>query len=377
MLKRLQGVQWNILRVSLYSAMIALLLWLLFMLAGLFLIMDEPSDWSQLKDLFVELGFHAGPSLIWLILSMLIAILLTLRYIGYPCGKLLKNRLLSLIDATRAVSMGRLNKRVHSEGSDEIAELARQFNEVAKRTEQHVASLQRLVDENVYLLDQSKQAAVLDERRKLARDLHDAVSQQLFATSMMLTAILRQFETHPDETKAQLYQIERMIHHAQQELRALLMHLRPIQLADGTLQEGLQQLFVELAQKHPNITWDWTIEENVKLSRGVEEQIFRVTQEAIANLLRHSQATKAVFKMECKGHRLKIYIEDNGVGFQLNQTKQTSYGLLMMQERITEIGGKLNILTFPNKGTKLDITVPIQRKEENKDGGVDSNIDRG
>lgn len=223
------------------------------------------------------------------------------------------------------------------------------------------ASLQRLSHEKVETNDAIVQERLLAERQRLARELHDSVSQQLFAASMLLSALTEQQQ---DElAQKQLAQVEKVVQQAQLEMRALLLHLRPIALHNKSLAEGLEDLIVELQEKvYFNI--DYQIEE-IDLSKAEEDHLFRIAQEALSNTLRHAKATEVELLLIARDQLAILRIQDNGLGFSNDGDKTSSYGLRNIAERAVEIGCTYKIVSVPNEGTIVEVKVPI--KEELKD----------
>ncbi|WP_121640108.1 sensor histidine kinase [Virgibacillus sp. Bac330] len=215
---------------------------------------------------------------------------------------------------------------------------------------------QRLATERAVEREQSLQEIVVQERNRLARELHDSVSQQLFAASMMMSTIT---ETNPpqDETmKKQLRMVENMIQQSQLEMRALLLHLRPVALKGKSLQEGTKELLIELTQKVP-MQIDWNIED-FTVDKGVEDQLFRIIQEALSNTLRHAKANSLHVMLVERDGNIILRATDDGVGFDMEKLKTGSYGLQNMRERAYEIGGSYKIISFPKQGTRLEVKVP-------------------
>jgi len=280
-------------------------------------------------------------------------------FFGYSLGRQLKKDLQKITDGADAFTRGRLDHRIKIDGFSEVVKVGTQFNQMADRIEKQVNSLQRLADENLRLVNQTKLTAALDERRKLARELHDAVSQQLFAISMTMSALPRLIDTDIEKAKEHFKQIEEMVINAQQELRALIMHLRPVTLEGISLYDGIEQLLNELEQKHPQIKWERKIDKITSLSQGIENHLFRVVQEAISNMLRHSKAKVFRFQFFKKQERIILLIEDNGIGFDISGKKKSSYGIANMKERIEDIGGRFDLVSYPEKGTRIEIRVPI------------------
>jgi two-component system, NarL family, sensor histidine kinase LiaS len=249
-----------------------------------------------------------------------------------------------------------------------------EMNVVWKRIEQlqkHIAEQtkysQKLANEKAEEQEKRIQEIVSQERNRLARELHDSVSQQLFAASMLMSAIAETPSPSrtPQEEK-QLNMVEQMIQQSQLEMRALLMHLRPVALKGKTLQEGMKELLVELAQKVP-IEIEWKIEE-MKLDKGIEDHLFRILQESVSNTLRHAKATTLDVRLLIRESLIILKVSDDGVGFDTNESKTTSsYGLQNMRERAIEIGGTLKMVSVVNKGTRLEVKVPIVGSEGESD----------
>ncbi|AZN43177.1 sensor histidine kinase [Paenibacillus albus] len=205
--------------------------------------------------------------------------------------------------------------------------------------------------------EQVRFSAVIEERQRLARELHDAVSQQLFAISMTATAVSRTMEKDWERAKRQVQLIEEMASVAQSEMRALLLHLRPVHLDGKNLGMALRSLVDELKQKVPMII---TLEADptIKLGSEAEDHLFRIAQEAFSNSLRHSKAEHLNIFLQQSGSHVRLTLQDDGLGFNLEEKKQTSYGLLTMEERVNMLGGSLKLITSPGNGVLIDIWVP-------------------
>ena len=141
-----------------------------------------------------------------------------------------------------------------------------------------VNSLQRLSRTMPSWRKKPKSSAVAGERQRLARELHDAVSQQLFAISMTATA-LGLLDKDPQQSRRQVSLIEEMASVAQSEMRALLLHLRPVHLEGKQLVQGLTDLLNEMKQKVP-LDIDFDMDEHIHLNKGVEDHLFRIAQES-------------------------------------------------------------------------------------------------
>jgi NarL family two-component system sensor histidine kinase LiaS len=294
-------------------------------------------------------------------LSLLLIVIVVLigGMYGLWYSSKMKRRLEQLREVMLSLEKGNLSRTVPPLGEDEIGRLGEQLNQITKKWEEQVNSLQRLSNNNAQLAQKAKYSAIVEERQRLARELHDAVSQQLFAISMTATAVGRTLEKDFDKAQRQIYLIEEMASVAQSEMRALLLHLRPVHLEGKRLAEGVVELLQELKMKVP-MEISWELDEDVQLPKGIEDHLFRIVQEAMSNALRHSKATKLEVRLtHPSSDAIRLLIRDDGVGFNLDVKKHASYGIVTMKERVNEIGGSLNLITAPGKGTRIDIRVPI------------------
>ncbi|WP_027094695.1 sensor histidine kinase [Cohnella thermotolerans] len=287
-------------------------------------------------------------------------------YRSYP----LRNRIDLLRDAMLMLEKGSPVPQLPYMGKDEIGHLAEQLSRISRKWEEQVSSLQRLSTNNTELAAKARMSAVVEERQRLARELHDAVSQQLFAISMTATAVGRTLDHDFDKAKRQVKLIEEMAAVAQSEMRALLLHLRPVHLEGKKLSQAIPELVEEMRAKVAmEITLD--MDEDLQLGKGVENHLFRMVQEAMSNTLRHAKATRMDIALQKRGETVRLAIKDNGVGFDVLAKKQTSYGLVSMEERVNELGGSLNVASAPGKGTRIEIRVPILAEERGwEDGGA-------
>ncbi|CCQ94861.1 Sensor histidine kinase LiaS [[Clostridium] ultunense Esp] len=367
--RRFHSILWNAVRVFLYATVGSSLLFIafliFFMTGGLFLFQEG----SVIYQLLVLLK---GEGSLWLLFFLFLLSLLSSLVVGVvsglASGRKLKQDLESFSWATEKYARGDLDYRIPINGNDEFAELARQFNKMAERFEGQVGSLQKLVEENAELLGQSKQVAVHEERQRLARELHDSISQQLFAIMMQLAALRLMIEKDPAQAKERFHIVEEMAAAAQAEMRALLLHLRPVALKGKKLTEALQALLDELKEKHP-IQYEWTMDTIDPLPKGLEEHLFRIVQEGISNAVRHSHAQKIELHLLKQRSALILRIKDDGVGFRYDERKVTSsMGLGTIRERVGEMGGVVELTSTPGKGTILEIRIPIVYKGEEADG---------
>ncbi|WP_244244540.1 sensor histidine kinase [Marinilactibacillus kalidii] len=236
-------------------------------------------------------------------------------------------------------------------------EIDRQFiklhEKLMRMAEEAIIASQR----STQMSNETKIEILENERHRIARELHDSVSQQLFAASMMLSAVNQQSDELDEKFSIQLNLIEKIINDSQTEMRALLLHLRPVKLDGKTLKQGVEQLLKELCTK---INTDIRFEiEDIRLAHGVEDHLFRIVQELLSNVLRHAKADELEVYLKRAHETVLLRMIDDGVGFDMNKKKSGSYGLENIRERINGIGGDVKIISFPEKGTSIEISIPI------------------
>ena len=208
-----------------------------------------------------------------------------------------------------------------------------------------------------------KEEAIIEkERKRIARDLHDTVSQELFAAHMILSGVSQQaLKLDREKMQTQLQSVAAILETAQKDLRVLLLHLRPVELEEKSLVEGIQILLKELEDKSDLKV---SLKQNVsKLPKKIEEHIFRILQELISNTLRHAQASCLDVYLYQTDVEVQLKVVDNGIGFQLGSLDDLSYGLRNIKERVEDMAGTVQLLTAPKQGLAVDIRIPLLDKE--------------
>lgn len=220
------------------------------------------------------------------------------------------------------------------------------------------------IDHTQQRLEEMKQAqqameqAAAEERNRLARDLHDAVSQTLFSAGIIAEVLPRLWEKDPEEGRKRLEEVRQLTRGALAEMRSLLFELRPSALAEAELSQLLQQLAESASGRG-----QFPVKTEIKGYCGeppadVKTVIYRIAQEALNNIIKHSGATKAELQLDCSPDRVSLVISDNGCGFNTEKTASDRFGLSIMRERAADIGAGLNIASKTNKGTKITISWP-------------------
>ncbi|MFO1442584.1 sensor histidine kinase [Bacillus sp. Bva_UNVM-123] len=263
-----------------------------------------------------------------------------------------------LIDSwLHEIEEGRQLEIKEKNSSTELHSIATRIEKIQKQIVDQAKLSQKLATEKAEDIEMRMQEIISQERNRLARELHDSVSQQLFAASMLMSAINEAKSSTDDRETKQLKMVEEVIHQSQLEMRALLLHLRPAALKGKTLQEGIEELLIELSQK-VTMQIKWKIED-IPLDKGIEDHLFRILQEAVSNTLRHAKSTMLEVLLIQRDEYVILRVVDDGVGFDVEEAKAGSYGLQNMYERAVEVGGTIKIISLKNSGTRLEVKVPM------------------
>jgi NarL family two-component system sensor histidine kinase LiaS len=278
---------------------------------------------------------------------------------GYRVTWDLKRRLRPLRQGVAIFAAGGTRHRIATEGDDELSDLAVALNAMAERHGQQIDALQRMAAERTRLSGEAARAAVLEERQRLARDLHDAVSQAIFSIAMTTAAARRLIERDPARAAARMAEVESLATVAQREMRALLLELRPVELAGRPLAEALGQFLGEVGDRY-EVETAFVQEGGVEgLGPAVEDGLFRIAQEAVVNAVRHAAPTRLETHLAVQGSVVSLAVRDDGRGFDpAAAPPDAHYGLRSMRERAEELGGTLEVRSGPDRGTYVEVRVP-------------------
>lgn len=201
---------------------------------------------------------------------------------------------------------------------------------------------------------QSLELAALQERQRLARDLHDAVSQTLFSISIIAESAIFQYQEYPEQLEGSLQQIHQLSQSALLELRILLFELRPEILAKVRLGELLRQL-AEVYSKRTNADITLSAEPELSLPQEVHLVFYRIAQESLNNIAKYAHATHIEISLYQNGADVVLMIRDNGRGFDIADMPASHFGLGNMRERADSIAAHFQIESYPNQGTIVDL----------------------
>jgi PAS domain S-box-containing protein len=207
---------------------------------------------------------------------------------------------------------------------------------------------------NARLFEKAGATGALEERQRLARDIHDVVSQTLFSASMLCESVLLKWETQPEKAKHDLTQLHSLTRGALAEMRSLLFELRPDEIAQTDLGALINQL-VDGISVRTNIDISKDFKGGYLHSPEVQLTFFRISQEALNNIANHARASQVEIILNDQPDRIKLQIKDNGRGFDLEQSPSGRLGLNIMQERAKDIEAELDITSIPGKGTIIEV----------------------
>jgi NarL family two-component system sensor histidine kinase LiaS len=202
------------------------------------------------------------------------------------------------------------------------------------------------------LLQTRQELATLEERNRLARELHDSVKQQVFATAMQVGAARALLDQHPEASKENLAQAEQLVRQAQQELTTLIRELRPAALEGKGLATALRDCVADWSRQN-QIPAEVRVRGERPLPLRLEQALFRVAQEALTNIARHSQATAVELDLVWRQNQVILAIADDGQGFNVLAKDGKGLGLHSMRERIEALGGHLEVKSKTGAGTQV------------------------
>lgn len=208
---------------------------------------------------------------------------------------------------------------------------------------------------NARAYEHAHELAAVEERQRLARDLHDAVSQTLFSASVIADALSKSDLTNTLKVRGGLEKLMQLNRGALAEMRTLLMELRPQVVVNSPLAELVTNLSNSI-KSHGMIDVELETNGVSKIfSPDVQVQLYRITQEVLNNVTKHSRAKLVNIVLRCREDSIEIVIADDGVGFATDEVALSHHGLSIMRERANKIGATLTIDSAPDEGTYVHI----------------------
>jgi NarL family two-component system sensor histidine kinase LiaS len=267
-------------------------------------------------------------------------------FFGFLTSRPLVRRLDHLASVSGKWSQGDFTAFVEDEGGDEIAALGRRMNRMAEQLQN--------------LLDARDRLAVVEERNRIARDLHDSVKQQAFAAAGQIGAAKALLDRDVGAAEDRLEEAEELIYALRQELTLLIEELRPAALEEKGLGAALQE-YAPRWSRRAGIEIDVRVECDAALALEAEVSFFRIAQETLANVARHSQARHVDLALSCCNGEAKLTVVDDGIGFQPQQVT-AGFGLSSLRQRAASLpGGALTLRSAPGEGTTVEVRAAYLR----------------
>jgi signal transduction histidine kinase len=217
---------------------------------------------------------------------------------------------------------------------------------------------EQLLEENARLHERARQVAVLEERQRLARELHDSVTQALYGVSLQAEAATRALAAgDPEPATSNLREIRETTQEALGEMRLLLFELRPPLLEERGLIGALESR-LRAVEARAGLVTELHGERAERLESEVEQELYRLAQEALNNVLKHAHARHVVVRLDVEHDRAILEVADDGVGFEPSLRGGDGFGLPGMRERAERLGGTLHLESAPGAGARIRVEVP-------------------
>jgi NarL family two-component system sensor histidine kinase LiaS len=256
-------------------------------------------------------------------------------------------RLRRITQAAEAWSSGEFAVEVRDPSPDEIGQLGQDLNGMAEQLHTLLATREVL--------------AAVEERNRLARDLHDTIKQNVFATALLVGAARTLLPSDAVPAQTYLAEAEALAEQTRQELTTLIHQLRPARLEDRGLAGTLRD-YADDWSRRMGIAVAIQVRGKRIVALDVEEALFRVAQEALANIAQHSRAGVVTIQLTWDDTQVQLSISDNGAGFDVARASGRGVGLASMRERVMVYHGSLDIASAPG-ATKIEATIPLRATE--------------
>ena len=218
-----------------------------------------------------------------------------------------------------------------------------------------------IIIEHVRLQYQAEQLAVLEERQRLARELHDSVTQALYSVTLYADAARMAFSAEKwGALERNLQEVRNMSREAMYDMRLLVFELRPFMLETEGLVSALRARLAAV-EGRSGLRTEVLAEAERRLPIRIEEELYRIAQEALNNVVKHAEATQVQIQLKYDENTVSLEMNDDGKGFKPEAAHQSGgFGLQGIHERVQQLGGTLNIESAPLRGTRLSVRIPLE-----------------
>jgi signal transduction histidine kinase/ligand-binding sensor protein len=218
-----------------------------------------------------------------------------------------------------------------------------------------------IIIEHVRLQYQAEQLAVLEERQRLARELHDSVTQALYSVTLYADAARMAFSAQKWEAlERNLQEVRNMAREAMYDMRLLVFELRPFMLETEGLASALRARLAAV-EGRSGLKTEVLVEGERRLSIKIEEELYRIAQEGLNNVVKHAEATQVQIQLKYDESTVSLEMMDDGKGFEPEAASQSGgFGLQGIKERVQQLGGTMKIESAPLRGTRLSVRIPLE-----------------
>jgi signal transduction histidine kinase len=240
---------------------------------------------------------------------------------------------------------------------------AEEFSEQDEHLLMMLAAQAAIAIENANLYKQMQRLAVLEERERIAMDLHDGIIQSIYAVGLMLEYSGLMFDESPELARKRLQDSIAALNDVIRDIRNYILDLRPQRFQNKNLSAGLVDL-VRAFKANTLITVDVQTADRADADLTTDQStgLFHITQEALANVAKHARALSVTMNLRRDGSLVILAIQDDGRGFDVSTVKAyTGHGLQNMQERARALGAQLRIDSAPGQGTLVEVKLPVEK----------------
>ena len=313
--------------------------------------------WSWVRNITVGLGIVLALGLSWVVYQ---ANRVFVQTVAEPVAR--------LVEGASRISAGEYGHRVKIDNNDELKVIADAFHCMGDNIGRTISDLQTAREESKSLLEQNRaltdreRTLVEEERKRIARELHDDIGQKLVTLGLLL--YLAQTKENDDARQAVLVRAEKSIQAMTNGVRRILQNLRPV-LLDGVGFSAALRVHLEEQAEDANLKIDIHEQASaLRLPPEVESNIFRVVQEAMANVVRHAHAHRVDVWIECTEEMLEVCVQDDGIGLDPKAMvwrpgDLQHFGIPNMRERVRSLGGTIQFVAVPTGGTKVVLLIPF------------------
>jgi signal transduction histidine kinase len=221
-----------------------------------------------------------------------------------------------------------------------------------------------LAIENAHLYNQAERSAAVAERTRLARELHDSVTQSLYSVTLYAQAVAARMAAGDYSTATQhVKELGDTAQEALREMRLLIFELRPMELEKNGLAAALQSR-LDSVEARGGMKSELHVSGNLELPIPIQRELYHIAREALNNIFKHAYAHFVSIELAAEDEQVRMEICDDGIGFDLDRIQPGGLGLPGIQERVEKIGGELNIVSTPGSGTRIQVVVGLTAQQK-------------